>query len=129
MKKCDGASTIGLRNCLSRAPTRWQPPSRKRHEPYRGSVAAGRDVAPVLDRVAHVLRAARAVRERQLPVRDPAAASVLLDVVPVAERELVLELRRLLAGEVDRPVGGVDAGERGRARIPLRVAAVEPIEE
>ena len=56
-------------------------------------------------------------------------ARVLLDVVPGAERVLVLDLGVLLAGQRDRPVRGVDACQRDAAGVPLRQAAVEPVEE
>src|SRR5207247_368765 len=82
--------------------------------PSRVLVAAGRDVAPVLDGVAHRLRAARAVRERECPVPDLAAAAVLLDVIPVSERVLVLELRRGLG---DVGVDVVGAGDERELRV------------
>src|SRR5213592_921059 len=84
----------------------------------RRLVAAGTDVAPVVDRVAHRLVAAGAVGERRLTVVDLAAGGVLLDVVPVAEHVLVLELGRLVAVQGDRPMGRVDASQSSCARIP-----------
>src|SRR2546426_7044192 len=75
------------------------------------SVAAGRDSPPVVDGVRDGLGPRRAVAERQQAVTDLAADAVLLDMIPVPERVLVFDLGSLLAGERDRPVGRVDAGE------------------
>ena len=83
----------------SKSPARTRIVAASRPAAAVGSVAAGRDVPPVRDRVVHRLGAGRAVAQRQLPVGDLAAGAVLLDVVPVAERVLVLDLGRLLAGE------------------------------
>src|SRR5262249_825167 len=108
-------------------PGTGESPSRPRVTPPL--VPAGRHVPEVRDRVVDRLRAGRPVAQRELPVADLAAGYVLLHVVPVAEHVLVLDLGALEARERDRPVGRVNARHRRRRRVPLRIAAVEPVEE
>src|SRR6266550_9335011 len=119
---------------LESSPISQAPGPPDRHTGRRGvtlprSVAAGRDSPPVVDGVRDGLGPRRAVAERQQAITDFAADAVLLDMIPIPERVLVFDLGSLLAGERDRPVGRVDAGEGNGARVPLGVAAIQPIEE
>src|SRR5262245_3591860 len=82
------------------------------------SRAAWRDVAPVAHGVVDCLSAGCAVEDGHLTVcTELSAGGVLFDVIPVAERVLVRELRGVLAVERDRPVRRVDSGQRDSSWI------------
>ena len=92
-------------------------------------IPARRNIAPVRYTIIDGPIAICVIGQRELAIRDLTARGTLLDVIPVSECVLVLDLDILLAGERNAPVRIIHTGQRRTARIPLRQIAIQLVKE
>ena len=73
-------------------------------------VPAGCHITPIEHCIIDGHNTGRTVTQGELAISDFSAGTILLDMVPITEGVLVLDLGQLLAREGDCPVRGIDAG-------------------